>query len=286
MDLGMLSSFFDNDPLYDAYTGDYLYNGQFATYDGSQLDGSFIRRRTVSLAPGLQPPPGRVVTLYGEQWVLSDPIVDGFCGEPVRQTMSARKCHAKYKILTAGQLAQGSPPGREAYAFSRWTKNTADASTTERKPYYEFSFSRTEATVEGLFIQDGEKVWHARMSTEVSEGFTFAEADELTPAFQDKAKVQAGRLQSDPVTLQEVVIKTYSAAMFERYQFFKKTDQAQPKNYFGDKTLVISKADEANLPDLSEMSFEVERQDGTKSRWMGVAVQDLGDGWAVHIREV
>lgn len=276
MDLSMISTFFDNDPLYDAYTGLYLYDGQFATYDGSQLDGSFVRRRTVSLGADLELPPRRVVTLYGEQWVLSDPIKDGFCGDVVRQTMSARKCHHLYGIMTAGQLAEDLPPVREAYGFARWTKNTADAATSELEPYYEFSFALSEVGIAGKFFTAGGNIWHARMATEVSEGFMFAEADCLTTDGDPTIRIEIERPGAkDPVTLQAGPSTFHKAVIIERYQFFRKLDQAQQNNYHGDKTLVVAKA-----PELEGQGSVLI----AGKAWEVIGRQDLGDGWALHIR--
>lgn len=278
MDLADASVFFDDDPLYEAYTGDYLYEGQFATYDGSQLDGSFIRRRTVSLAPDLVVPYRRVVTLYGEQWVLSDPIRDGFYGEVVRQTMSARKCHALYSIMTAGELATLSPATRTAYGFCNWKKNLADASTTNLEPYFEFSFASTEPSIERKFFVEGGRIWHSRVGVEITEGFMFAEADELVGQEGDTGRVLVSvEGEPDPVTLQTVQGPAVPAVMVQRYQFFTKGDQAQEPNYPEDKTLIVAKAGMPNPKGNLKISGHT---------WSILANQDLSDGWGLHIRRV
>lgn len=269
---------FDLDPLYDAYSGDYLYKGQFSTYESSQLDGSFIRRRTVSMHPELQLPPRRAVTLYGETWVLSDPIFDGWKGKPVRQTMSARKCHALYKVVTPENLFEELKPleMREAYAFSRLTKGTADAATSNLEPYYEFSFSLTEDSVTGLFIRDGKKVWYVRMSADVSEGFLVAEADLLVDGTEQENGFFKAELDgyNDPVTLDQVTGNLVDVLLVDRYNFFTKLDQAQPNNYHGDKTLVLA-----------------EELEGTQVRigadtWTVQASQPLKGGFAYHVRKM
>lgn len=278
MDIAMASVFFDNDPLYDAYTGDYLYDGQFATYDGSQLDGSFVRRRTVSLAPDLVLPARRVVKLFDEPWVLSDPIRDGFYGEQVRQTMSARKAHGLYGIVTAGELAEGLPVLREAYAFCRWTKNTADAATSNLEPYFEFSFSITETKLDRKFFILNNKIWHSRMATEIAEGFQFAEADLLVNEDEQFLRVEAEKPgKRDPVSLVEAPGSFHKGVVVNRYQFFTKLDQAQENNYHGDKTLIVAKAPELETAG----NLKIDGQ-----RWTILAREDLNDGWGLHIRRV
>jgi hypothetical protein len=278
MDLAVASSFFDNDPLYDAYTGVYLYDGQFATYDGAQLDGSFIRRRTVSLAPELVLPARRVVTLYDEQWVLSDPIRDGFQGQVIRQTMSARKCHHLYSILNAAELLQAPATPRQAYAFSRWTKNTAEAATSELEPYYEFSFALSETDLYGKFFKVGDNIWHARMASEVAEGFMFVEADLLAGGEKPGGPVTVERPGvRDPITLTNSPSTQHPGLLIERYQFFRRLDQAQPLNYAGDKTLIVE--------DIPEFEHQGEVVIAGET-WTVLARQKLEGGYGLHIRRV
>jgi len=276
MDLAVASSFFDNDPLYDAYSGVYLYDGQFATYDGSQLDGSFIRRRTVSLAPDLVLPPRRVVTLYGEQWVLSDPIFDGFQGETIRQTMSARKCHQLYKVGTIKEILTGALTARDIYAFARWTKSTAEAHTSEMEPYYEFSFSLTESSIRGKLIEADGKLWHARAASEVAEGFLLAEADLLAGPDTPLARVTVDTVSAiDPVTLASVPGPSYPGVLVQRYQFFRRQDQAEPLNHAGDMTLLVQ--------DAPEFAAQHEVSIGGQ-RWSVIGRESVEEGFALHVR--
>ena len=280
LDLGMAAGFFDNDPLYDAYTGDYLYDGQFATYDGSQLDGSFVRRRTVSLMPELALPPRRVVMLYNEPWVLSDPIVDGFLGDPIRQTMSARKGHGLYAISGIDELLglSANPAGRSAYGFARWIKGTADAQTTEMEPYYEFSFSLTEAPMKDMLLSLDGRVWNARLDTEVAEGFRVVQADEIvTKDAVATAYVTVEFPGSiDPKTLQESPGPQHNGIVTDRYLLYTKLDQAQPNNYAGDKTLLVGSA--VAVP-KAPVTIAGER-------WQVVAHQPMPGGKAFHIQKV
>lgn len=278
LDLGMAAGYFDNDPLYDAYSGAYLYDGQFASYDGSQLDGSFVRRRTVSLVPELALPPRRVVTLYGEQWVLSDPITDGFLGETIRRTMSARKCHALYKIVTASQLLGLEPETRSAYGFSRWIKGTADAQTSELEPYFEFSFSLTEEPMRDMFLTDSGRVWHVRMDTDIAEGFRMVQCDEIVTAGEVQTAYVEFELpgELDPVSLDTLPGTKHPAVMTERYMLFKKLDQAQPNNYANDKTLIVGSG-----VDVPQVPVTIRGEE-----WSVIASQPIPGGLALHIRKV
>ena len=278
MDMKDVSTFFDNDPLYDAYSLQYLYDGQFSTYDGSQLDGSFIRRRTVSLSPDLALPPRRAVNLYGEVWVLSDPILDGFLGETVRQTMSARKSHGLYGLKTLSELVFKRPASREAHGFKRWTKGTGDASTSDLEPYFEFSFALTEEPIRPLFITLGDQAWSGRMEADSGEGFRVVEADDIVAedeSFRYVEVTEQGKI--DPVTLEESDQRTYPGLFVQRYKLFRKLDQEQPNNYHGDMTLLV--ANESMPKFVAPLTINGER-------WSVVASQPISDGLALHVRKV
>ena len=78
MKLAAAAVYFDRDSVYDGYTGTLLFEAQFASYDGSQPDGSFSRRRTISAGPSIAHPARSVVTVHGEKWIVGEFITDGF----------------------------------------------------------------------------------------------------------------------------------------------------------------------------------------------------------------
>lgn len=271
-----VASFFNNDPLYDAYTGDYLYDGQFATYNESQLGAAFNRRRTVELRPEYVLPPRRVVDNYGEKWVLSEPIIDGFMGQPVRQTMSARKVEGLFEVKTAAELVLGTPGSLSFYAYMRWTKGTVSPDTVKEEPYHEFSFSLTEQEVGKRFLVLGDRVWSPRMEAVVAEGFKMIEADEIIESTNTGARVTVTEIEPiDPVTLERVEGATFPGLLLKRYNFFTKSDEAEPELYSGDMTLVTAKVSQPNPQGTVEIN---------SVPWNILGKQDLGDGWALHVR--
>lgn len=278
MSFADVAGFFNNDPLYDGYTGDYLYDGQFATYNESQLGAAFNRRRTLELSPTYALPPRRVVESYGERWVLAEPIFDGFMGEVVRQTMSARKVEGLFSVLTAAELVLGSQPARTFYAYMRWTKGTVSPETTAEEPYHEFSISLTEDFIGKKFLKLGNRVWSPRLEAIVAEGFKMIEADEIvTEGSTDHAVTVASLGEADPVTLNQTVSATYPGLLVKRYNFFQKSDEASQDIYVGDRTLVIAKSSEPDPKGALLVNADL---------WNILARQDLDDGWALHVRKV
>ena len=274
MRIRRISKRFDKDQLYDAYTGATLFKGQFATFEGRQVDGTFNRRRTVSYSPDHSLPPRRCVKVYDEVWIMSEPMVDGFQGEPVRVTCSARKSNGLFQVLTAGELLN-KVGTREAHAFLRYLKGTAEPGSSSLQPYYEASLSLTETDLAGKFYTDGNIILHGRMEANAAEGFSVVECD-MIGGSEAWVKVKLPGV-FDPVELTEVPGAEIDGLLVERYSFFTKYDQAQENNYHGDKTLIVSKSSMA----VPEGSLTLQ---GSTLPILGV--EDLGDGWALHVRKV
>ena len=274
MRIRRISKRFDKDQLYDAYTGDTLFKGQFATFEGRQVDGTFNRRRTVSYSPDYSLPPRRCVTVYDEARNMSEPMIDGFQGEPVRVTCSARKSTGLFQVLTAGELLNKTGT-REAHVFLRYLKGTAEPGSSNLQPYYEASLSLTETNLAGKFYTDGNIILHGRMEANAAEGFSVVECD-MIGGREAWVKVKLPGV-FDPVELTEVPGAEIDGLLVERYSFFTKYDQAQENNYHGDKTLIVSKST-MRVPEGS-LTLQC-------STLPILGVEDLGDGWALHVRKV
>ena len=205
---------------------------------------------------------------------MSEPMVDGFQGEPVRVTCSARKSNGLFKVLTAGELLENSGT-REAHVFLRYLKGTAEPGSSSLQPYYEASLSLTETNLAGKFYTDGNIILHGRMEANAAEGFSVVECD-MIGGSEAWVKVKLPGV-FDPVELTEVPGAEIDGLLVERYSFFTKYDQAQENNYHGDKTLIVSKSKMA----VPEGSLTLQ---GSTLPILGV--EDLGDGWALHVRKV
>ena len=205
---------------------------------------------------------------------MSEPMIDGFQGEPVRVTCSARKSNGLFNVLTAGELL-GKTGTREAHVFLRYLKGTAEPGSSNLQPYYEASLSLTETNLAGKFYTDGNIILHGRMEANAAEGFNVVECD-MVGGSEAWVKVKLPGV-FDPVELTEVPGAEIGGLLVERYSFFTKYDQAQENNYHGDKTLIVSKSSMA----VPEGSLTLQ---GSTLPILGV--EDLGDGWALHVRKV
>lgn len=283
MDLFAAALYFDRDKVYDGYDDTYLFDAQFSSYDGSQLDGSFIRRRTISLGPKIEVPERRVVRVLGDRWVLGTPVEDGWMGKAIRKTASSKSVTDLFQILTPGQLLDNLPPEATAYAHTRPLKETVNTTTdSEYDMQYEVSFGVNEKAMLGRFLKSDRLLLHVRSTSLPAEGFLDAIGDDLKSEFNADGSPQG--LQDvtfsgayDPVLDDFAPGVTVKGIVMDMYKLYEYLEQANPINTRGDKTLLVS-----NTADV--------KAGGTVSikgvDYIVVTKQPYIDSWNLHIRKV
>lgn len=280
MEFKNVARYFDRDPVYDGYTGDYLYKLQITTYDGSQLDGSFIRRRTISMAPEIILPAHSILQFYDERWIFGEPIADGFYGEVVRKTCSSKYVTGLYDVSNLSTVLAGGAPQRQLYAHVRYLKGTADGpSTSEYTPAFEATFSQSEHGFIGRIISKGGEIYLASLEHTAAEGYTIVECDLISQSDDG----QAGRVtvvlpgEYDQVEQEYGPGREIPGILMDRYLLYSRSSAAEEVNMPGDKTLLVNMAD---APDVKGTIKINDRE------W---AVQDsfpYSDGMAFHLRRV
>lgn len=279
MKLKDAARYFDRDSVYDAYTGGFLWKAQFSSYDGAKPDGTFERRRTVSVQPGTVNAPRRVVTLGAERWMLGEFVTDTFSDEPIRLTASAKLVTDSYLALTPGQAALRSPTGSFTfYAQTNYLKDTVNSTTnSDYTPFYEVYFGSTEPLTEGFFLRSANRLIHLRTCYPELEGYKTAAGDELvSPSFGGTGEVNvvlAGVV--DPVTELPAAGVATTGILLEMYMLYDYRTQADPKNLSGDKTLILS-----NTIAVTQGSTLTVNS----IKWRIMSVTSYYDAWNVHIR--
>ena len=279
MNLFQAARFFDRDSVYDGYTGDFLFKAQFSSYDGSQADGSFLRRRTISVAPGITMPARRVGKVHGELWVLGTPITDGWEDRPIRLTASSKLVTDLFTITPPGALLRGLPGSPTAYANSRPLKDTVNSTTdSEYDAQYEVTFGDNEPTMEGYFLVSDRLFLHVRVCKLQAEGFKVAVADDLKSEFDSDGNLMglvdvqfAGGY--DPVSDTETAGVIGKGIVMDMYKLYEYNEQANPTNTRGDLTLLAVENPEV----------------GTKVKigaydYIILTKQPYMDAWNLHIR--
>lgn len=245
MDLLDAAGYFDNDSVYDAYTGLYLHKAQFASFEGAAPDGSFARRRTVSLAPGVTPAPRDAVVVHGERWITGAFISDGFFDSPIRKTASAKAVTDSFQFLTPGQAALGGAPTKTAFGQGRYLKDTVNTPTNANyNGQYEISFGLSEVVSDELFLKDSVRLYHIRTVTTALEGFNIATADEVEDYARGEDPLATVVFSGafDPITEQQAPGITTTGVLMYAYKVYNYQTQADPTNLAGDKVLFVAKS--------------------------------------------
>lgn len=245
MKLANAALYFDRDSVYDGYTGTLLFKAQFASYDGSLPDGSFSRRRTVSVGPDVVHPARSVVTVHGERWIVGEFIRDGFFDAPIRKTASAKAVTDLFTFLTPGQAALGAVGTTTAYGQERYLKDTVNTPTTsDYSPQYEITFGPNEVVPDEYFLRSPNDLYHIRTTYRALEGFTVATADLIgaTDYGENKYVTAVFGGGIDPITELPAAGTTTTGILLYAYKLYFHATEADPKNNQGDKTLIVAKS--------------------------------------------
>lgn len=186
MDLHDVASFFDNDPVYDGYTGAFLFNVQAASFNDSTSDGATNRRRIFSMAPDVVIPTRRVLSLYGDRWLVGVGTPDGFGGSVIRQQFNAKRATDLVAVLTPAQ-ALAAAVGTSAYVQKMYFKDVVNSITdSEYDAQWNVFISPTETAAKGTFLRDGSgRLYRVRNDYLPTEGLRVLQSDELdTDALQ------------------------------------------------------------------------------------------------------
>lgn len=280
MKLRNAAKYFDRDFVYDGYTGIFLFKGQFSSFEGSNPDGSFNRRRTVSVAPAVDAAPRRVVSVLGNLWIMGEFVTDGFNGRAIRKNASAKEATDLFTILTPGQAALRDQVGNaHAYGHRDYLKVTVNTGTESAyTPQYEVYFSITETIPEGTFLRSDKSYLHVRSVQFANEGYWVGIADQIAntaqPGSVEVTVTTTG--QFDPRTETYAPGIQTTGLMIDMYQLYDYQTEADPRNEPGDMTLVVAKS-------AVDASAGQELQiDGVV--WRNVGYTENQDAWNIHVR--
>ena len=245
MKLAAAAVYFDRDSVYDAYTSALLFKAQFASYDGSQPDGSFSRRRTISVGPSITHPARSVVTVHGEKWIVGEFVTDGFFDKPIRKTASAKLVTDLFQFVSPGNAALNLPGAVSAYGQERYLKDTVNTPTTsDYSPQYEIAFGSNEVVPDEYFLRSSTDLYHVRTVHTALEGFQVATADLIGVTNYGENKFVTVKTDGviDPITELPSAGVTTTGILMYAYKLYYHATEADPRNNQGDKTLIVAKS--------------------------------------------
>lgn len=154
MEFSDVASYFDNQPVSDAYTGAFLFDSQPDLFDASTRDAEAGWRRTLSAASVVMPA-RRCINFGGDIYVAGRSVKDFFQGEAVRE----------YVLLhpADGLFTYGSPAAFLAaagttsfYAGMSWVKERkTELLTSETTAIYDVYCSAVEPVSRGMLVLSG-----------------------------------------------------------------------------------------------------------------------------------
>jgi hypothetical protein len=178
MKLKSAARYFDDTPVYDGYTGAFLFNCQFSSFNDANAVGSTSTRRILSIAPGLVVPTRRVIKVFDDHWLVGDGNPDSWKGQVIRQSFNMKKTTALVSILTPGQACLGQA-GTQAYAQAIYFKD--DVSPQQDANYdtfWNYFLAPVEPVSRGTILRDGSRHLRARGAYLPLEDLRIAQCDE------------------------------------------------------------------------------------------------------------
>lgn len=267
---------FDDSVLYDAYTETFVGKGQLDPTDIFKLDGASVRRRVISVAPGVVLPTRRAVRLGADVYLIGEPSTDEWRGTPIRTKYVLHQTPSMATIKTFAE-ALADLPGRTMYASREWNKDVPDmqASSDYFNDYHVFVSHTEQVSMYDLVYVDNQ--WHICHAVHPSlSGFTDAVCHEILGPVFETATVTSNLY--DPLTDSyagaDVSVKLLRMRWQEQYKYLT---QAQEDYKRGDETVVVLKS---AWPMVSP-SDSLQLSDG---EWRVLSVVDKGTTLALHTR--
>lgn len=277
MKLKSAARYFDNDTVTDGYTGAPLFKAQFSSYEGAAPDGSFQRRRVVSLAPGIAPAPRRVVVVQGMRWIMGELVTDAFKDQPIRQTSAVKEATDLFNLLTPAQAALKSV-GTSIYGHKQHLKDTVNSVTDSNyDPQYEVFFGISENLKAGYFLKSATQYLHIRSVLYANEGYWVAVSDELATNPATDAEVTAAFAGAyNPVTETHAAGVTTTGIMLDMYKLYNFNTEADPRNQAGDMSLIVAKSAVTPRADQIITIAGV--------NWKNIKFTSYFDAWNIQLR--
>ena len=279
MEMADVARYFDQDPVFDGYTGVALFPCQMSSFDDSASDGSTNRRRVMSLAPEYSIPTRRCVSVYGEIWLVGDPTTDGFQQTAMRKNYAMRRSTGLMEILTPGEAASGAAGAVSAHMHKLWFRDIQQPNTdSDLDTFWNISVAPGEPVAQGTFLRDaGGTLFRVRNCYLPIQGLTIAQSDELDTGSRKALTITQLGTNYDPTTdsYPQVTVAGYGL-LLETTQLLHRSVAADPLIAPGDRSLLIAKS--LATPTVNaKLTFD-------SQTWTVLNVQSEQDAWLLRVR--
>ena len=254
MKLKNVSKFFDKTKAVDAYNALYSFKCQVEPLDMYRTEGTRIKIRNMSTAPGVTIPARRVIKIDDQAYIVSDSSLDHWSGEAIRSRYVLQGADHVVEIRTISQVLE-DVPGVQAYASIDFNKYGTDERDSSRyHPQYHIYFGK-ETVEEDYVVHTTSSNYLVKNSYLTPAGIVDALANELDdPVVQ--VSVSTGR-SYDPVTDSYTATTSSVRAIIVRWQeYFEYLTQGSTKYERGDAQLFVLPAVQAKAGDTVSISGE------------------------------
>lgn len=277
MKLANAARFFNDDRVYDAYTGRYLFSAHSAAHNDKSSAGAVARRRTLIMDPLDTLPARRVLRIYSEIWLAGGSIADSFSGQEVQRSVTLKKSTGLMTLLSPGQAASGAA-GTELHTHNEYFRDVLNVATrSDYDAMWSIFCAEGEAVQQGVFLERDGVLYRARHAYLSVDEFLIAEADEFnSDARQDAVFAPASGMDfGAPTTGAPVTVAVIQTDVQKYYEF---PSDAQAGTKIGDRSVFIAKS--AYTPNVGD-NFSMLGAD-----WRVVLVVSEADAWVVQARLV
>jgi hypothetical protein len=276
MEFSDVATYFDDDEIFDAYTGELLFMGHTSQHDDHTSSGATARRRTLSAAVCTAAPARRVVRWYDTYWLVGNNNTDAFQGVEVRRSYGLKKSSGIMTVVTPGGAALGTA-GVDFHAHKEYYRDMTDALTSsDMDVMWNIFCPRGEPVFKGSFLRQGATLFRVRNVYESVDEYIIAEADQ----FDADALTSATFTENGPLNLVTETATIISTAVqvvqtdVPKYYTFRTEAEATAKP--GDHTVFVAKS--AITPKVGANFTML----GVK--WRVITVASEGDSWALRAR--
>lgn len=289
MKLANAARYFDNDSIYDLDTEEFLFKGQFASYQAAKPNGSFQRRRILSVAPGIHLPVRRALLVHGEPWLAGNFANDGFFDKAIRQTTPCMLITDYYTVISPAQAALRQYSDLKVYAHTKYSGEEPDTRSSDSDPHFEVYIAGTETIPDGYFLKGEKDLLHIRAIYSVPEGYTVARSDQVEyrvgnrfiqdELWERNAQVDVTFIGAiDPMTEESTSSVETTGIFMGITKMFRMGTASSPVMQSGDRSLLVAMSE---ISPIAGADVRVETLNYKIYSW-----QPFHDAWMLHLKRL
>ncbi len=272
--LSSAAKYFDKTTASDAYSSLTTFKCQIDPLDMYRVDGTRIKIRTMSTAPGVTLPARGAIIVHGQAYLVGDVSVDQWNDENIRNRYVLQGADYIAEVQTISEVLSDTA-GTLAYASIDFNKyNTDERDNSDYHPQYHVFFGGSETVPTNSIITAGARSYLVRKSHRTMAGLTDALSNELDDPVIDTATLVDRSY--NPITDTYTDTPTAVRCVRVRWQdHFTYLSQGSTKYETGDMQVFVPLSVTPNPSDV------VTLPDGD---WRVLSVVDLTGYRSLHVR--